>query len=575
MSKKIGIAAAAGGGEPAKTENVKSASMAQDRRRTAWIFCGLTVIFTVATRLFLFPTQYLSESFRNTYYIEKAIQDPEGWFGQHLLSFGHVMMSVLYYGVARVLYFMGYTGRLLFPLQIVSALFSLLAVLILYWLLVRAFGEPLPAFLLAGIFSIGYGFWFWSGQVKTYTASTFFLLLAVYLIFSRTSRWFVLGAALASALAISFFMGAVPIVPVVILCLFFRGERWSQSVKDAAIYLLATVVCITALYLVVFITVTGFIPRSINGLFGAVSDFRQVLSPGAIPGGISFLFPEGSVTFSGQLWLLLRCIVSQTLSPMNNVQGWPDYTIYDTATVALGLNNRLNLLFLCGMALVLLYWGIKTRFQTPSRGRWFLCALVWLACFSGTFFMMDAAHVFVYICALGLFFMLGAASSRPAWVILGLILAGLLWTNTQQVAAGHRPDDYLVKCRSLEGIVRRHDWFLCGTIGRGYCEPDWSIRYIFLARDIRIDEGDAVQLCQGRFPPSLTEKMKEAWRKGGKVFLNTTLLQACLPEESRSAFWRDLRAQCSVRPAFRFPDSNIYPNHPVEDYVELSAKAKR
>lgn len=576
MSKKIGIAADAKGGDFAPTEIVKNASMRQDRKRSAWIFCGLTVMFTVATRLFLLPTQYLSESFRNTYFIEKAIQDPEGWFGQHLLSFGHVMMSVLYYGVAWVLYHMGYTGRLLFPLQIVSALFSLLAVLTLYWLLVRAFGEPLPAFLLAGIFSVGYGFWFWSGQVKSYTVSVFFLLLAVFLIFSRTSRWFVLGAALASALAISFFMGAVPIVPVVILCLFFRGERWNQSIKNAVIYLLATMVCITALYMVVFITVTGFFPRSFNGLFWAVSDFRQVLSPGAIPGGISFLFPEGSVSFSKQLGLLLRCIVSQTLSPMNNVQGWPYSTIYDTAAAALERNNRLNLLFLCGMALVLLYGGLKTRFQTPIQGRWVLCALVWMVCFTGTFFLMDAAHVFVYICALGLFFMLGAASSsRPTWVILGFILVGLLWTNTQQMAAGHRPDDYLVKCRSLEGIVRRHDWFFCGTIGNGYCEPDWSIRYAFLAREIRIEKEDAVQLCQGRFSQRFVEKMQEAWRKGGRVFLNSTLLQACLPEKSRSAFWRDLRAQCSVRPVFRFPDSNIYPNHPVEDYVELRAKARR
>jgi hypothetical protein len=526
-------------------------------------------ILSVCAVLVFFPTQFFSDSLCNAYTVEKAFYAPEMPVGMYFNPLGHPLQNSFYYMVAWILSFFGYHGRLLIPLQVTSMIFSILAVLAMYLVILRLSGDPVSAFLAGAIFGTGYSFWYWSGQVKSYPISTFFILLALLLFIRFPNGWGVVLSAAFSALAVGFFQGAVPVMGVMAVLVFFRFDRLKSRLLYAGAYILSAAVFAFLVYSASSALISGSITaRTFRDVYEM---FWDVFSKGAIPGGNSFFFaPEGSV-FRDHFAVLMRSVVSESFAPGGKWMGWGFNTIPDFSEGMLRAGNFISMVVLAGFLVLLVIFVLRRRSGIERPGMVFAVLLVWTLLFSTAFFLVDPSHVYTYICSTGMIVFMGAAAgkSRTGKAVLAVLFLLLLQFNGSQMLAARFPDHGLEECRNLEGVVRRGDVFFSGYLKDSFFAPSWSLTYYFRISEVVLEGEESRDFVRGRVSPRIRKIIAGHWKAGRRVFINITKLLGCYSPGQKDAILKNLSARFTLRAAFKAHDTYMFPEHQLEVYYRI------
>jgi len=545
------------------------------RERLSIILGAAMVIFFALMSRFFFPTQYFSDSLLYCYYVEKAILAPSITPGICPIAFAHIFQNLFYYLVIKFLGLFGFHGRVLVPLQILSIIFSIMAVITLYLIILRLFKEPVSAFLTGGILGAGYSFWYWSGQTKSYPMSTFFVLLAFYLFLILPDWRGIVLTSLCSALAVGFFQGTLPFVLIMAVYIFLWFRNFGRRILNSAIYLVLTCFFILIIYYASFSMTVASIHPFEGHLRGVWHEFWNPISSRSIPGGAWIFSQTSSISYYfSQLSCLLKNIVSEAFVPSGDSMDWAINTVLNTSERVLILNRRVDLAILIGILIIIFIFLMNFRKIWNNHWKIIVFSIIWTLLFIGTYFIIHAVHPYIYICAVGLIIFIGciAAYSITVRVIMGIIFALLLLANSHQIIFGHRPDDGFRDLQRVESIVKKGDCFITGVYNDHYFGPYDHVNYYFFTRLIEISEDEASMFLLGRFPENIAEKIKTSLEEGKQVFINKTGFLESFPEEHRNSVWKVVTTKFLALPAFTY---TLHPTRIVMNYYMLKEFPRR
>ncbi len=545
--------------------------MTASMKRAPFITGVVLFVFFLSLGSLFFPTQVFSDSFINCFQVEKALQAPGTYYEAFMNPLGHILQNRFYYSIGRLLEFFGYHGRLLYTIQFTSLIFSALAVLLMYLILLHLFRDPWSAFLSGALMGFGYSFWFWSGQAKSYPIATFFLLLAFFLFVRFPSVPGVALASICSASASGFFQGALPFAGIMLLHILLCRKPLKERLALAGLYVLFT----SAFILIMYALASGGLGNisifSRDGSLWAGKLFWQALSNGQIPGTIPYNSTVYRHSLPEHIFLLSYNIVAESFIPMGQMMFWGFQTMFNRSGFITGFNTFLNCFILAGTAVILAVFLFRTRKSRPDDSRFLILALAWLLLFGSAFFLVDATHVYLYVCSLGFTIFMGcvSASSRTARVVLLAMVLVLFGANFYQVKSGNFRDRSLEEISRIKTGARMGDYFIIGSVNGCSFGPAWSVTYYYLANMIFLEENESGQFDRGLFPAGLSDRIRRALSQGGHVFINRTGFLRCFPPVKRDLAWKAWESEFSLNFSFSATDFHHTPSAAVEEYYRV------
>jgi hypothetical protein len=531
-------------------------------------------VFFLSTGSLFFPTQIFSDSYINCFQVEKALQAPGTYYAAFMNPLGHVLQNRFYYSIGRLLEFFGYHGRLLYALQFTSLVFSALAVLLMYLTLLHLFRKPWSAFLSAALMGFGYSFWFWSGQAKSYSIATFFLLLAFFLFVRFPSMPGVALASICSASASGFFQGALPFAGIMLLYILLCRKPLKERLALAGLYVLLTSAFIFIMYILASGSLGYISVFSRDGICEAGKIFWRALSNGQIPGTIPYNSTVYRHSLSEHIFLLLYNMAAESFIPMGQMMFFGFQTMFERSGFVTGINTALNFIILSGIAVILAVFLFKTRKTRPEDSRFLILALAWLLFFGSAFFLIDATHVYLYVCSLGFIIFMGcvSASSGTARIVLLAMVLILFGANFYQMKSGNCRDRSLAEIGRIKTGARMGDYFVFGSVNGCSFGPAWSVTYYFLADMIFLEDNESGQFDSGLFPPGLSDRIRRALARGGHVFINRTGFLSCFPPGKRDIAWKAWESEFGLDFSFSATDFHHTPLPAADDYYRVLDK---
>jgi len=193
---------------------------------------------------------------RDTLLYAQAVED--GWGTFHAQHLAYVPLGQLFYALWTTL---GYTGRALLPLQVLSVIVGALNVGLIHAILRRIVSRP-AALATTSLFALSYGSWRYAVEANPYPMTMTGLLLALMLLAApeRRSLSWALLIGMATALAALFTLSGVLLAPVVLFAFWRMPSRQNGHAEKARLsilYLLALLAIVGSAYIAVAVGTEG------------------------------------------------------------------------------------------------------------------------------------------------------------------------------------------------------------------------------------------------------------------------------------------------------------------------------
>ncbi len=497
--------------------------------RRASLSAGLLLfLFFLALYLWLLPNHLERDSWLVNYLVVKSLEAPPGPSHPGLYYYSHVFQNPLDCLLGRFCLWIDPGADLLKAFQVMSALFSVFALLLAYLVFLRLGLSTLPAFLSAFFLGSGYGFWAWSGQLKAYAAGYFFLMLALASYLCFRAIWRLFFCALFSALAVGFSFAAYPFLGVMAVFILLGSGAFRRRLADAAIYILGTLLFV----FLFFLGIHSFI-------FGRLS----LGSPGgwSLPG----LLP----------WTDMGAFASGGRVP------WEGLGVFRNSVFAVlspELGGRWLSMPLFGLLAAVFILLLAANFKR-LRSEWrneLLLSLLWIVIFLAAFFFVDPVNSFLYVIffGAGLFFGVVCTSLPRSNLLLLLLSVLLLLGNLGEAVRLKGPDPSVEYAARLDGILRKGDVFISGFSG-DYPEYDPALLSYFSIDLMELTRGELSALSGGILPPALERRIEGLLESGKRIFISGEKARRALENlgGSEENFWRALGKKHPVLRAFEAP----------------------
>jgi len=214
---------------------------------------ALALVATVLYMLTLTNGAYFT---RDTLLYAQAVED--GWGTFHAQHLAYVPLGQLFYTIWTVL---GYTGRALLPLQVLSVIVGALNVGLVHSSLRRIVSRP-AALATTALFALSYGSWRYAVEANPYPMTMTGLLLVLMLLAARERRslsWAILAGA-ATALASLFTLSGALLAPAVLVTFWRMPSGHSGRAEKARLsiaYMLALLAIVGSAYIAVAVGTEG------------------------------------------------------------------------------------------------------------------------------------------------------------------------------------------------------------------------------------------------------------------------------------------------------------------------------
>ena len=200
-----------------------------------WSDHALSVALALAaTVLYMLTLTNGAHFTRDTLLYAQAVED--GWGTFHAQHLAYVPLGQLFYALWAIL---GYAGRALLPLQVLSVVVGALNVGLVHAILRRIVSRP-AALATTSLFALSYGSWRYAVEANPYPMTMTGLLLALMLLTAPERRglsW-ALSIGTATALASLFTLSAVLLAPAVLVAFWRMRLIWSITAGKWSLLLL-------------------------------------------------------------------------------------------------------------------------------------------------------------------------------------------------------------------------------------------------------------------------------------------------------------------------------------------------
>ncbi|MCL5774517.1 MAG: hypothetical protein M1536_09130 [Firmicutes bacterium] len=515
-------------------------------RKTKIILLSLLLLYFVLN-LFFVCRYYNKETLFNCYSIEQ-FRDARNDYAENICIGTRIVLSYspldfkmpivdnfmarplngpFYYFIASVLKSFGYSGSLIFPLQMVNLIFSCLALLFIFLSLFKLSNNLTASLIGVLLVAFSFCFWYWGTSVKSYPITTAFLFLSIYLLLF--SRWHLtLLSGIFMALAAGFTFTAVIIMPVAITFFFLQKLPAFKKLFHCMIFL---VVSFFLIFLIHSLSYWMYFKME-NFSFALSHSSKMLTWTGYNASSTLDIKRLQEASADGKIQIL-RTQMERLWRRFSEMSILPIFAKGDRLYSFAPLQEVVKFVFKSAGVIFAVIIILSIFFIKGWKQNFFFClpAFFWVSIPLLIFFIADADNDYTYIAAFGLIFFITAASSfsRILRVALILWISLIAFVNILVVYPVSREDtnQMLMESKRVAEKIKTGTQF-------AYFDPNFSQRGedIYLAYYSRAKMRIILPYMENKFPLNSNE-----------IVVNQSELEhyPCVPEEVKKSFVDFLR----------------------------------